>query len=797
MSDIMRLSGINSGYDTESMIEAMMSSYQTKIDNQQRKLTKLSWQQEAFRDVTKKLTDFKNKYFDLLKRDTYLMSPNTFSKFKSSVSTKAAGETAKGLSVSTTSSSLEGSYKVKVDQLATASKLEGATMKPESFQLDLDKAAGSAYTTSTDENGAVTRNYKMELDIQVGSVSKTVAFEVNVAEVDGEIDMDAFKANAVDALNESLAESFGYTGRTENATGAVDADGKEYFLQAELNADGGLEFVVGGNAAVTVTEKTGNFGLTEAAKSVTISTQSAVTGKNTVAVEIDGKVKNVSFEGVSDTYYDSKDKEGNKAILEEYNSLKLAAYRKSGGTATGAELEKALEKFSYSSTQAAKDKNAAALTTALNDAFKDEGVKFTVDGSTVTAKSGSTSKEFTMTAIEGGTLGLAKGTSSNKYSAKTTLEDMGIESNTDNGGYSFTINGKAITLEKGATVNSLISAVNKSGAGVTMNYSALTNSFELTSNNMGSGESIDIEDNDITKALGLVSDGTSEVTFTRGQNAIFEINGETVYHNANSYTVDGTTFTADENIEIGDIYTVGISKSYDDVKQTIKDFVKDYNQLVDDIYGHIGTSPKRDSKDNTYEPLTDAEKEEMSEDEIKDWEEIAKKGVIYNDSTVSTIMSKLRSVLYNSVTLDDGSKFGLYSIGIKTSNDYKDHGKLEIDEDAFDAAFEKNPEAITKLFTDGDNGIMKQVNTVLDNAVRTTTTNKGSLIQKAGLESGATATDNHIYRQMKQITDRIATLQDRYDAKEEYWWGVFTNLESMMADFNEQSAYISSYMVQQ
>ena len=58
-SDLMRLSGINSGYDTESMIEKMMSTYQTKIDNQNKKLQKLQWKQEAYRDITSKLTAFR------------------------------------------------------------------------------------------------------------------------------------------------------------------------------------------------------------------------------------------------------------------------------------------------------------------------------------------------------------------------------------------------------------------------------------------------------------------------------------------------------------------------------------------------------------------------------------------------------------------------------------------------------------------------------------------------------------------------------------------------------------------
>ena len=193
----------------------------------------------------------------------------------------------------------------------------------------------------------------------------------------------------------------------------------------------------------------------------------------------------------------------------------------------------------------------------------------------------------------------------------------------------------------------------------------------------------------------------------------------------------------------------------------------------------------------------------MSEDEIEKWEKAAKTGVLYNDSTVSGIMSQIRIAMYNSVTLDDGSRFGLYNMGIsvvKSMNDSEGarRGKLTIDEEALDKAFETNPEAITKLFTDPETGIMKQISNNIDNAISTTrvtsNTVKGSLIRKAGLESGSTSKNNEIYRQMEQINKRISTLQDRYTAKEDYWWSVFTNLEKMMSDMNSQSSYMAGFL---
>lgn len=791
MSDLMRLAGINSGYDTEAMIEKMLSSYQTKIDNQNKKLQKLTWQQEAYRDITSKLTSFKNKYFDILKRDSYLMSPNSFNKFKTSIANKTNSDKISGISVTTSSSSIAGNHTLKVKQTATATKLEGRSMTPAGFELDAARAAeNSEYTV---EGG--NRKYSFALDVKVGDNTKTIEFDVSVAEANGKINSNDFESAFQTAINEKLEEAFGVTGKTSNTTGGLNAAGEELFLSVAKGADGKMQLKVGGNATVTVTEKTGDFGLVKPTEKLSIAAQSCVTGTNAVAVTVNGVTKNVAFEGVSETYFDSRDVKGNEAILKEYNSLKTSAYIKDKGKIP---TEEELENYSYSSVQAAKDKNSAALSAALNKEFSGEKVKFSIDDKGyLTASKDGKAVEFGITSTAGGTLGIAKASTSNVFKGGTTLKDMGIAGKDED--VSFKINGKEIKVKSSASIDQLIDAVAKSGAGVTMTYSKLENKFIVTANDMGNGGDVKIEANKFTAALGLAADKNTALSAEIGQNAIFELDGVEIYHNSNSYEIDGSTIKFGD-AEIGSEYEFGISRSYDDIKQTIKDFVNDYNQLLDDIHKYTDTAPKRDKKNNLYEPLTDAEKEDMSEDEIKKWEDAAKQGILYNDSTVSGILSKLRFKLYNSVTLDDGTSFGLYSMGIKTMSYREDGtddaalGKLKIDEDAFDKAFEENPDAIIKLFTDSETGIMKQVNTVLDDAVRTTGTTKGTLIRKAGLEKGTTAKDNAIYRQMEQINKRIQTLQDRYESKENYWWSVFTNLEKMMSNMNSQMSYMSSYL---
>ena len=791
----LRLGGITSGFDTEAMVTQLLSSYQTRIDKQSQKITKLSWQQSAYQDITKKITEFKNTYFDVLKRDTYLMSPSTFNKFKADVTATSNADTA-GLTVSTTSNSSSGSYKIKLNQAAKASTAQGNSITSGNFKLDLDKALSSASgEVKTNDDGSKTWTMNFALDVQVGGIRKTISFSADaLLGADGNVaDKDAAKSSIIDSLNQKLQESFGYSGKTSGATGANDANGKEWFLQVKLGSDGKAEFQVGGNASVSVAENKGNFGLAQPKEKVAISTGSVVTGVNAFQVEIGGKNVSVAFNGVSSTYYDSKGQTGNEAILAEYKELKTAAYRKSYNLADNEIVsDEQLEKFNYSNEQAAKDKNAASIKEALKGVA---GYTFNFDGTYVTAAdSNGNSVDFSMTSVEGGTLGLTKASASNKISSGSTLSDLGFKPEAD-GTYKLNINGTEISLDKKSTISSMMSAVNKSAAGVTMTYSSLTNSFTLESKELGGAGKVEVGDTSLGRSLGLVDDNGT-VGASEGQNAIFEINGQEVYLNDNTYTLDGNTFTFNDNMTIGETYTVNIAKDSTTVKDALKKFVESYNKLIDDVYGYIGKSPAKDDDGNTYEPLTDAEKEEMSEDEITKWEEKAKQGVLYNDSTVSTVMSQMRSALYTSVTLDDGSKFGIYNLGIKTSSEWSEHGKLQIDENAFDKAFENNEDAIIKLFTDSDTGMMKKLNSVIDGAVKSSgaANTRGTLVRKAGKADSSVTTDSTIYKEMVKMQDRLKELQDRYDTKEEYWWKVFTNMETAMADLNSQTSYISSYL---
>lgn len=134
----------------------------------------------------------------------------------------------------------------------------------------------------------------------------------------------------------------------------------------------------------------------------------------------------------------------------------------------------------------------------------------------------------------------------------------------------------------------------------------------------------------------------------------------------------------------------------------------------------------------------------------------------------------------------------LEKIGISEASGYSSNGKLTIDETKLKNALETEPDKVAKLFTDKDNGLMTNMKKVTDSYAKTWGT-KGSLIARAGSEAAATSlTDNEIYTSMKDIDDIITQLQSRLKSEQDRYLSQFTTLETLIAQMNSQSSYLSS-----
>ena len=140
-----------------------------------------------------------------------------------------------------------------------------------------------------------------------------------------------------------------------------------------------------------------------------------------------------------------------------------------------------------------------------------------------------------------------------------------------------------------------------------------------------------------------------------------------------------------------DPVTFSSSTDVDSIYDTIKNFVDTYNGLISNISTEIS-----EKKSKGYDPLTKTEREALSEDEIEKWDKLARQGTLNRDSTLSSLLTNMRTSIYTAV---EGTSFNnMAKIGIATTSNYLDGGKLAIDEDKLRAAIEEDPNGVYEIF---------------------------------------------------------------------------------------------------
>jgi len=372
------------------------------------------------------------------------------------------------------------------------------------------------------------------------------------------------------------------------------------------------------------------------------------------------------------------------------------------------------------------------------------------------------------------------------------------------GNIEMTINGTAFSFSEDDTLADMMSEINTADVGVTMTYNTITDEFVMTADDTGAGNTLSVTDTDSSTsnfATLLLTNATA------GVDAQLTIDGQALTRSSNSITLDGVTYTL--NAETTDDATVTVTQDTDGVYDLISAFVDDYNTLIDTINTAID-----ENADSDYPPLTDDEKEEMTDDEITAWETKAKVGLLESDSTLETLLSDLRTSLIDSVS---GSTISLSSIGI-SSGTYDEDGKLYIDEDTLTAAIASDPEAVMNLFTQKsstypnnstvrslsssalstryeEEGISYRFYDTMQKYISTTrdsSGNKGTLLEKAGAEDDATETDNTLTTLIDKYEEEIDDEEDRLDDLEDTLYTKYTTLETYINTMNSQLSALSS-----
>lgn len=390
---------------------------------------------------------------------------------------------------------------------------------------------------------------------------------------------------------------------------------------------------------------------------------------------------------------------------------------------------------------------------------------------------------------------------------------------------------KTVSVTGNTTIKDLVSALN--GAGDTKaSFDATNKRIFMTSNKTGEQNAFSLDgDADILKTVGLSKEGGASIV--DAQDSEIELNGAKFTSANNTYTVNGLTIDClaeTGNSEISITTSVDTQSMYDQVKS----FLSQYNSLMKEMYSLYNADSAKG-----YEPLTDSEKDQMTDTEVEKWEEKIKAALLRRDDTLDGIMSTMKNAMStsyyiyngNAVTYDsdkqyykcngnaiknsDGSyvtsasqlklwasangakKYSLSSFGIKTeayaimtANSSQD--AYHIDGDADDSVSKNNSDVLMNMLSsdpDTVSSFMKQLTSGLYSAIDT------KMKSVKGLSSSYTIyNDIEMAREYSDYTDTISKWEDKLTDLEDSYYKKFAAMESALASLQSQSSSLSSLL---
>lgn len=782
--------GLASGIDRDALIEQMTARTTSKITAKKKAMTKLEWKRDAYRSVSNKIIGLQDNYLSYSATKS-LKNSDFFA--KNQVSVQGDPDYTKYISATGNADTASRVSVLGVNKLATSATLISGEKKTDSAitlggisesnfsnkEIKTSNLSGTKLTFGTysitdkkfTEEATFTfpTSYEKKVD---GGKTETVT-----------IDYTASSDKIVGQLNDAL-DSQGFLGKDGKSgikftlngdkiqisqTNSITDKGKSYVIRETSSALKSLGFNSDGmkqddiDNGISLDEFNGH----------TSSLEAAAITKQPLSGYLKGKSISVSYGG------QTKDIEliGDKEEIKDFSAFQSSLQAKmdkafgSGKVTVGKDSNGSL---TFTATDSRQTLQISADSKELQNAL---GITSTQSNKIITGSSLWENKDK---------LGLGK------YDTKEKL-NKALEN--------FTVNGAKIdNITADTTVDGLLTAINNNeDAGVTATYLGSQNKFVLSSNEKGEGRTISLgaDPNDTTDVANIIFGGDKKESHdgTDGEMSIL-YNGvkTTITSSSNTFSIDGLDIKATNTFDTGSATAEGgvsftASADTEKVTETVKKFIEAYNAMIDEVRTQVTTKP-----DSNYGPLTEDQKNEMNETSIKNWEDKAKEGILYNSSALKDLDNATQgifsSMMMNGVSYDD-----LEKIGISFSDDYTAGGKIVFDEEKFKTAMDSDPEKVSDLFT-GTHGIVNTIDSTLSTyATRYASKNGNSygvLIEEAGSEKlSLTLTNNSIYKELKDMQETITNLQSQLSTEQDRYISQFTQMETLINQMNSQSSYLS------
>ena len=783
--------GLASGIDRDALIEQMTARTTSKITSKKQAMTKLEWKRDAYRSISNKIIDLQDNYLSYSATKS-LKNSDFFA--KNQVSVQGDPDYTKYISATGNADTASRVSVLGVNRLATSATLISGEKKTEN---EKDSAITLGGISASDfENKEVKTSNLSGTKLTFGTYSITdkqftteatftfpTSYEKKLDNGKTEtvtIDYTASSDKIVEQLNEAL-DSQGFLGKDGKSGIKFTLNGDQIQIsQTPSITDKGKSYVIRGTSSAlkSLGFNSGNMNQDEIDNGISLkefndhtsSFEAAAITKQPLSGYLKGKSISVSYGG------QTKNIEliGDKEEIKDFKAFKDSLQNK---------LDKA---FGSGKVTVGEGQNGSLTFTAKDNK---QTLQISADSKELQNALGITStqsnKISTGSSLWENRVKLGLG----KYNTKEELNDA-LKN--------FTVNGAKIdNITADTTVDGLLTAINNNkDAGVTAIYLGSENKFVLSSNEKGEGRKITLgaDPNDTADAANLIFGGVS-TDGTDGEMSIL-YNGvqTTITSSSNTFSIDGLDIRATNTFNTGSATAEGgvsftASADTEKVTETVKKFIEAYNAMIDEVRTQATTKP-----DSNYKPLTDDQKNEMNETSIKNWEDKAKEGILYNSSALKDLDNATQgifsSMMINGVSYDD-----LEKIGISFSDDYTAGGKIVFDEEKFKTAMDSDPEKVSDLFT-GTHGIVNTIDSTLSTyATRYASKNGNSygvLIEEAGSEKlSLTLTNNSIYKELKDMQETITNLQSQLSTEQDRYISQFTQMERLINQMNSQSSYLS------
>ncbi len=470
----------------------------------------------------------------------------------------------------------------------------------------------------------------------------------------------------------------------------------------------------------------------------------------------------------------------------------------------------------YSSVQDVRDE----LTTQLKTVFgtgkitvsgSDDSIELSTSNSTLQISVPSDTTTDPSSVLDFGSY------TSNRLSLTSALDSAGLKQDVlaSDDTLSFSINGTAFSFSSTSTLSDIMKSVNASDAGVKMTYSSLTDTFSLSATATGAQSSVQVSDT----TGSLMSTLFGGATATAGTDAVVKLsaNGSTdeadmltLTRSSNTFDIDGTQISllgkASGDTEEG--INIKLSYDTDTIATKITDFVTDYNELLKTL-----TDKLSEEVDSDYQPLTDDEKEKLTDTEIEQWETKAKTGLLRGDSALSSIASELKSSMSSIVKALTGSSDSemLSDMGIATST-YSEKGQIHIDTEKLKTALESDASKVLSAFTQkssvsysaystteqkqqrfNESGVLWRISDIMAKNL-STVGKKGALITLVGSPTSSYTANSEYAKKISSMEDKIDDMKDKLSDEEDRYWDRFTAMESALSKLQSQNSWITSML---